>query len=95
MTAWLATLGQLPLTDVSQMSIQVLSQLPSAALRYCHLVMAAPPLPPAVQLKSIASLAADTVMLVGFSGVVEGVTVPDSSDSPPLPMPLTARILNL
>ena len=94
-TVWLATLGQLLLVDVSQMSVQVPSQVPPSSLRYCHLVIAEPPLPPEVQPKVTEASPPETVTLVGFGGEPTSVTEADSSDSAPSSTAFTARTLNL
>ena len=91
---WLVTLGQLLSDDVTQMSVQV-PQVPPSSLRYCHLVISAPPLPPEVQPRVTEASPPETVTLVGLSGFPAGVTAADSSDSAPSPCVFTARTLNL
>ena len=63
-------------------SVQALSQFAPTFLRYFHLVMAEPPLPPEVQPRITAWWRAATVGLLGAGGLVDGVPVAVSDQSP-------------
>ena len=74
-------------------------QLPKSALpclrATCHLVMAAPPLPPAVQDRARPPSLAVWLRPVGANGTrLAGATAVEASEAAPVPVAFLARTLN-